>query len=105
MSAVAFGSVSLRRAHQVHLRRSRGRSGLVRGRKTLRVPLDTRKRVGSQLSPDGSLMSVEVTVEDGAFHRGTAQRLFKSPATGYGCWDVSADGKRFLIAAAACGGE
>jgi len=50
-------------------------------------------------------MSVEVTVEDGAFHRGTAQRLFKSPATGYGCWDVSADGKRFLIAAAACGGE
>jgi Tol biopolymer transport system component len=51
------------------------------------------------LAPDGYLMSVAVSAAGGAFQTGTAQRLFKSPATGYGAWDVTADGKRFLIAA------
>ncbi len=51
------------------------------------------------LAPDGYLMSVPVSVVGGAFQPGTPQRLFKSPATGEGSWDVAADGKRFLIAA------
>jgi dipeptidyl aminopeptidase/acylaminoacyl peptidase len=51
------------------------------------------------MAPDGYLMSVPVIVTGGAFQPGTPQRLFKSPATGGGTWDVSADGKRFLIAA------
>jgi hypothetical protein len=49
-------------------------------------------------------MSVTVSVEGGAFRTGTAERLFKSPATRGGSWDVSADGKRFLIASAAMAG-
>jgi Tol biopolymer transport system component len=51
------------------------------------------------LAPDGYLMSVDVNTAGGAFQTGAPQRLFKSPATGLGSWDVSADGKRFLIAA------
>jgi len=51
------------------------------------------------LAPDGYLMSATVSVTGGAFQPGTPQRLFKSPATGGGAWDVSADGKKFLIAA------
>jgi eukaryotic-like serine/threonine-protein kinase len=50
---------------------------------------------------DGYMMSVEVNVAGGAFQPGAPQRLFKSPARGYGTWDVSADGKKFLIAAPA----
>lgn len=49
-------------------------------------------------APDGYLMSVDVTVKGGAFQPGTPQRLFKLPA---GSWDVSADGRKFLIAAPA----
>jgi eukaryotic-like serine/threonine-protein kinase len=58
---------------------------------------------GQQLfyeAPDGYLMSVDVTIKGGAFQPGTPQRLFKLPATG-ASWDVSADGKKFLIAAPA----
>ena len=51
------------------------------------------------LATDGSLMSVEVTVAGSAFQTGTAQRLFKPPATNGTAWDVSPDGQRFLIAA------
>jgi eukaryotic-like serine/threonine-protein kinase len=53
---------------------------------------------------DGYLMSVGVTVKAGAFQPGTPQRLFKLPATG-ASWDVSADGKKFLIAAPASSGS
>jgi len=56
------------------------------------------------MAPDGYLMSVEVSAAGTAFQTGTAQRLFKSPATGSGAWDVSADGKRYLIAAPAASG-
>ena len=56
------------------------------------------------LSTDGYLMSVEVNVAGSTFRTGTAQRLFKSPAKAFGSWDVSADGKRFLIAAPAASG-
>jgi len=56
------------------------------------------------LAPDGFLMSVDVNAAGGAFQTGAPQRLFKSPATGFGSWDVSADGKRFLIAAPAASG-
>jgi Tol biopolymer transport system component len=52
------------------------------------------------LAPDGYLMSVDVNAVGAAFQTGAPQRLFKSPA-GRGSWDVSADGKRFLIAAPA----
>ena len=52
------------------------------------------------LAPDGNLMFVEVKVAGFAFQTGTAQQLFKS----LGAWDVSADGKRFLIAAPASSG-
>lgn len=51
------------------------------------------------LAPDGYLMSVDVNAAGASFQTGAPQRLFKSPATGFGSWDVSADGKRFLIAA------
>jgi Tol biopolymer transport system component len=51
------------------------------------------------LAPDGYLMSVEVSAAGGAFQTGAPQRLFKSPGAGRGSWDVSGDGKRFLIAA------
>jgi Tol biopolymer transport system component len=51
------------------------------------------------MAPDGYLMSVDVNAAGGAFQTGAPQRLFKSPGTGRGSWDVSADGKRFLIAA------
>jgi hypothetical protein len=43
-------------------------------------------------------MSVDVNAAGRAFQSGAPQRLFKSPA-GNGSWDVSADGKRLLIAA------
>jgi Tol biopolymer transport system component/predicted Ser/Thr protein kinase len=56
------------------------------------------------MAPDGYLMSVDVNAAGGAFQTGAPQRLFKSPATGYGSWDVAADGKRFLIAAPAASG-
>jgi Tol biopolymer transport system component/predicted Ser/Thr protein kinase len=56
------------------------------------------------LAPDDYLMSVDVNAAGGAFQSGAPQRLFKSPATGSGSWDVSADGKRFLIAAPAASG-
>jgi Tol biopolymer transport system component/predicted Ser/Thr protein kinase len=55
------------------------------------------------LGPDDYLMSVDVSASGGAFEAGTPQRLFKSPATGFGTWDASANGKRFLIAAPASG--
>ena len=51
------------------------------------------------LAPDGYLMSVGVNAAGGAFQAGAPQRLFKSPTASFGSWDVSADGKRFLIAA------
>jgi eukaryotic-like serine/threonine-protein kinase len=50
-------------------------------------------------APDGYLMSVDVNAASGAFQTGAPQRLFKSPATGFGTWDISSDGKRFLITA------
>jgi hypothetical protein len=50
------------------------------------------------LAPDGYLMSVAVDGAGEAFHTGARQRLFKLPAPNYN-WDVSADGKRFLIVA------
>jgi hypothetical protein len=56
------------------------------------------------MAPDGYLMSVDVNAPGSAFQTGTAQRLFKPPATDYGRWDISADGKRFLIAAPAAAG-
>jgi hypothetical protein len=46
---------------------------------------------------------VDVSAAGGAFQTGAPQRLFKSPASP-GAWDVSADGKRFLIAAPAASG-
>ena len=51
------------------------------------------------LAADGYLMSVPVSVTGSAFAPGTPQRLFKSSAAGAGTWDVSADAKKFLIAA------
>jgi Tol biopolymer transport system component len=54
------------------------------------------------LAPDGNLMSVEVKVAGSAFQTGTAQPLFKPPSGVP--WDISADGKRFLIAAPAASG-
>ena len=54
------------------------------------------------MAPDGYLMSVAVSVVGRAFQAGTPQRLFKSPAAaGSYTWDVSKDGKKFLIAAPA----
>jgi serine/threonine protein kinase/Tol biopolymer transport system component len=50
------------------------------------------------VAPDGYLMSVNVNTAGGAFQTGAQQRLFKLPATGSGAWDLSPDGKRFLIA-------
>ena len=55
------------------------------------------------LAPDGYFMSVNVTAAGGMFQSGAPQRLFKSPARSEG-WDVSADGKRFLIAAPVAAG-
>jgi eukaryotic-like serine/threonine-protein kinase len=55
------------------------------------------------VAPDGYLMSVDVNAAGGAFQTGAPQRLFKSPASP-DAWDVSADGKRFLIAAPAASG-
>ena len=49
------------------------------------------------LSPDGAAMSVEVRAGR-TFHAGTPKRLFKVP-NGVLFWDVSSDGKRFLMAA------
>jgi hypothetical protein len=45
-------------------------------------------------------MSVEVNGTGAAFQSGAPKVLFKS-SPGIGSWDVTADGKRFLIAAAA----
>jgi eukaryotic-like serine/threonine-protein kinase len=56
------------------------------------------------LAPDGYLMSVDVSAAGGAFQTGAPHQLFKSPA-GYGSWDVSADGKRFLTAAPPASGS
>jgi eukaryotic-like serine/threonine-protein kinase len=52
------------------------------------------------VAPDGYLTSIEVTATGSTFQIGTAQRLFKPT----GAWDVSADGKRFLVAATAVSG-
>jgi serine/threonine protein kinase len=49
------------------------------------------------LSPDGTLMAVEVDTR-GVFQTGVPKPLFKAPR-GVEYWDVSADGKRFLMAA------
>jgi len=56
------------------------------------------------VAPDGNLMSVEVSVSGSTFQTGTAQHLFKLPATDTGIWDISADSQRFLIAAPASSG-
>ena len=53
------------------------------------------------MAPDGYLMAADVSVVSGALQSGAPRRLFKSPATNRGTWDVAADGKRFLIAAPA----
>ena len=55
------------------------------------------------ISKDGGMMAVSMTVVGGVIKGGTPQRLFKSPVTSAGTWDVTADGKRFLIAAPAAG--
>jgi serine/threonine protein kinase/Tol biopolymer transport system component len=49
------------------------------------------------LSPDGTAMAVDVSA-GGVFQAGIPKPLFKVPA-GVLFWDVSADGKRFLMAA------
>ena len=49
------------------------------------------------LSPDGTAMTVEVNTS-GVFQAGIPKALFKVPR-GVLFWDVSADGKRFLMAA------
>ena len=49
------------------------------------------------LSPDGTAMAVDVSIS-GVFHAGIPKGLFKVPA-GVVWWDVSSDGKRFLMAA------
>jgi serine/threonine protein kinase/Tol biopolymer transport system component len=56
------------------------------------------------LASDGYLMSVAVNTGGSVFQTGTPQRLFKSPATNFN-WDVSADGKRFLVVAPAASGS
>jgi Tol biopolymer transport system component len=49
------------------------------------------------LSPDGTAMAVDVSTS-GVFQAGIPKPLFKVPA-GVFFWDVSADGKRFIMAA------
>jgi Tol biopolymer transport system component/tRNA A-37 threonylcarbamoyl transferase component Bud32 len=49
------------------------------------------------LSPDGMAMAVEVSTS-GVFQAGVPKPLFKTPR-GVEYWDISADGKRFLMAA------
>jgi eukaryotic-like serine/threonine-protein kinase len=49
------------------------------------------------LSPDGTAMAVEVSTS-GVFQAGIPKALFKVPR-GVLFWDVSSDGKRFLMAA------
>jgi serine/threonine protein kinase len=50
------------------------------------------------LAPDGYLMSVDVSSVGDVFQSGTPQRLFQSPTMRYRSWDVTTDGRRFLIA-------
>jgi Tol biopolymer transport system component/predicted Ser/Thr protein kinase len=48
-------------------------------------------------APDGAPMSVDVSGSGAAFQAGAPRQLFAAPA-GLGDWDVTADGKRFLMA-------
>ncbi len=50
------------------------------------------------LSLDGNAMAVDVSTSGGEFQAGTPRLLFKVPQ-GVVFWDVSSDGKRFLMAA------
>jgi len=57
------------------------------------------RRDGKELfyfSPDGTLMAVEVSTS-GVFQAGIPKPLFKTPGVANYQWDVSADGKRFLM--------
>ena len=59
------------------------------------------RRDGKELfyvAPDGTIMSVDVNGTGAAFQSQTPKPLFKS-LLGLDSWDVSADGKKFLIAA------
>jgi hypothetical protein len=47
------------------------------------------------LGSDGNAMAVEVSTS-GSFQAGVPKTLFKVPA-GVSAWDVSSDGKRFLM--------
>jgi hypothetical protein len=47
-------------------------------------------------SPDGTIMAVDVTA-GAVFQAGTPKPSFKLP-TGANAWDVTADGRRFLVA-------
>jgi eukaryotic-like serine/threonine-protein kinase len=51
-------------------------------------------------APDGNLMAVEVA-EGAAFHSATPKILFQVPSGASTAWDVTADGKRFLLLAPA----
>jgi serine/threonine-protein kinase len=50
-------------------------------------------------APNGAPMAVDVSGSGAAFQSGVPKQLFPPPA-GTGDWDVTADGKRFLIAIA-----
>ena len=59
------------------------------------------------LSPDGTVMSVEVlpsSASGAAFQISTPKAVFKSPATGRS-WDVTPDGRAFLIPTPIAGGD
>jgi len=47
--------------------------------------------------PNGSPMAVDVTAAGAAFQAGVPKQLFVLPPN-VGDWDVTADGKRFLVA-------
>ena len=52
------------------------------------------------LAPDGTVMAVDVNGSGAAFQSGTPKALFKTALSpGTGNWDVTADGKQFLVAA------
>jgi serine/threonine protein kinase len=48
------------------------------------------------VAPDGKVMAVEIATAP-AFHRGTPKALFRAPG-GFGVWDATRDGQRFLFA-------
>jgi Tol biopolymer transport system component len=49
------------------------------------------------VSPDDSPMAVEVSAKGTAFQAGIPRRLFEVPQGSSGLWDVTSDGKKFLL--------